>query len=78
LGLFNQDLHAQREWNKLLALKHFNSTLQQKSTTVRNNKGAPPLFSQFEEANKTAQNRHGPKDPDYHAEDAYKSGPISR
>lgn len=35
LGLFNQDLHAQREWNKLMAQKNFSSTLNDKNMSFK-------------------------------------------
>lgn len=35
LGLFNQDLHAKREWNKLVAQKNFSSTLNDKQMTFK-------------------------------------------
>ena len=57
LGLFNQDLHAQREWNKLMAQKNFSSTLNDKNMSFKDamiHEILMPL-SPPNEANKTSQ-----------------------
>lgn len=37
LGLFNQDLHAQREWNQLMQQKNFSATMNNKQIHIKDN-----------------------------------------
>ena len=56
LGLFNQDLHAKREWNKLMEQKNFNATVNERSLTLQRD-GADDFLpmSPLTDANRTTQ-----------------------
>ena len=64
LGLFNQDLHAAREWNKLVAQKNFSATLNDKNNLSFKDamiqEFMVPLSPGLPDANKTTQGMQSP------------------